>query len=552
MERRSLGIWAQTAGALAISFGLVALSLGACAPVQRDFPTGQGGSGGAPLACVPDTQAACYTGPEGTIEVGSCKAGIHVCLPDGSGFGECGGEVVPQAENCLTIEDEGCDGPNPIECPSLGIGWNKSFGGLGEDLTFSIAHDPATGDIIVTGYFRETIDFGGGPMASTGSDDIFLARFNALGEHLWSKRFGDAQNQEPYCVVLDANGNIYIAGEMSGAIDFGDGIPKMAAGGDDAFVAKFDPQGNVLWSRLLGDAGYQRAKRLAVTPAGQIVVVGTFDGFIPLNGQELPSQGNDDVFVIKLDASGFDVAARRFGSQMNEDILGVAVDSQGSVLITGTFPGTLDFGPAGLFTSVGDSDIYVAKLAPDLSEVWAKQWGDLDNQRSAAIVTTSNDDVYVAGDYNGTITFESGATITSDPNGRSMFLVALGTAGNDLWSKSYGAFTQLFMKENLSVDPSSQALVVSGFFSNTLDFGGGPLETKDVDAYIAKIGFDGTHISSRTFGGPAIDGIFETAVSPSGDVFVAGAHQGPVDYGLGPLDAPAPNDVQALLMRLLP
>jgi hypothetical protein len=557
MKRRSLGKWVRTSSTLLLSLGVGALMASACTPVSREFPGGQGGTGGAGgngRFCEPGTTAPCYSGAPGTEDVGACKKGTHTCLPTGDAYDECAGEVVPIAEICTTPIDEGCDGPNPVQCPSLGHAWSKSFGGTGEDLVTAIAVDPATGDVIGTGYFAEKIDFGGDPMVSTGGNDIFLFRFTADGKHLWSKRFGDASSQMPNALALDATGNIYVAGEMDGSVDFGDGKPVTSKGSQDAFVAKFDPDGKVVWSKLFGDSMSQRAKSIAITPTNQIIVGGTFYGFIPLTGMELPSNGNSqDIFIIRLDSSGFDIGGKKYGSPNSDELMDIAVDSKGAVLVTGSFADTIDFGSLGLFPSAGDGDAFVLKLNPDLSESWVRQYGDALFQRGGSVVASPNDDVFLMGDFTGSITLGDGSSLMAAPQQRAVFLMSLNTDGAFRWGKSTGNSQGFFARQMMTVDPSSQAIIAVGFFDGTLDFGGGPLVTKDVDAFATKIGWDGSHISSARFGGPLIDAFFDVAVSPTGDTFVCGAHQGPVDYGGGILESPAaPDDIQALLMRLLP
>ncbi len=537
-----------------LSLGVGALAASACTPVAREFPGGQGGTGGTGQLCEPGTSEACYTGTPGTEDTGACKMGTHTCLPGGTAFDECEGEVIPTPEICTTQIDEGCDGPNPVECPALGHAWSKSFGATGEELITSIAVDPASGDIFGTGYFRDTIDFGGGPMASTGSDDMFLFRFTADGQHVWSKRFGDAESQTPYSLALDSTGSIYIVGEMWGSIDFGDGKPVTSSGNQDAFVAKFDPDGKVIWSRLFGDSNSQSGKSVAITPTNQVIVAGTFYGFIPLTGMELPSNGgSSDMFVIKLDSSGFDVGAKKYGGISSDELMDVAIDSTGSVLVTGSFYDTIDFGPLGTFPSAGSTDAFALKLKPDLTEDWVRIYGDAAAQRGGAIVASTKDDVFVMGDFSGSLLLADGSSLMAPDQQRSMFLISLSSSGAFRWAKSTGTSQGFFMRQNLTVDPSSQSIVAVGFYDGSLDFGGGPLTALVVDAFATKIGWDGTHISSAHFGGPMIDAFFDVAVSPTGDLFVSGAHQGPADFGGGIFPSPAgPDDIQALLMRLLP
>jgi hypothetical protein len=523
--------------------------MGACTPVEREFTTGSSGGN----VCEPLKTEPCYAGPSGTDDVGICRAGTHTCLEDGSGFDACEGEILPGTEICTTVEDEACDGPNPVECPSLGNAWSKNFGGMGEDVITAIAHDPATGDIVATGYFADVIDFGDGPMASTGGADGFLARFSALGEHRWSKRFGDSSDQRPQSIALDSTGNIYIVGDMAGSIDFGNGMPVMANGGDDAFVAKFDPEGNFMWSRLFGDSSSQYGKAIAITPANQVIVAGNYSGFIQLMGMELPSTMSTDMFVIKLDSSGFDVDAKKYGGVATEELMDIAVDSQGSIYLTGSFADVVDFGLAGAFQSAGSSDAFVLKIGSDLSEQWARTWGDGDFQRGGTVVTSPNNDVFVMGDLAGTILLGDGTSLTAPSQARSMFLLSLTATGDHRWGTSAGGASSFFARQMMTSDPSSQAIVAVGFYDGSVDFGGGPLPTATVvDGFVAKIGWDGKHISSVGLGGPSLDAFFDVAVSPMGDIFVCGGHQGPADFGDGELPAPATDDVQALLMRRLP
>jgi hypothetical protein len=86
--------------------------------------------------------------------------------------------------------------------------------------------------------FRDSVDFGGGALTSAGDTDIFVARFSASGNHLLSKRFGDADTQWGNSVAVDASGNTIMAGAFAGGMDFGGGV-RTSAGGYDLFFAKF-------------------------------------------------------------------------------------------------------------------------------------------------------------------------------------------------------------------------------------------------------------------------------------------------------------------------
>jgi hypothetical protein len=155
------------------------------------------------------------------------------------------------------------------------------------------------GDIVVVGFFEGTVDFGGGSLVgASGLNNIFLAKFSgADGSHLWSSAFGIGAGK---AVAVDSRGNVVVSGFFQGTVDFGDG-ELTSAGDTDIFVAKYyGSDGSHLWSNRYGSTGADQGVAIAADRNGNVVVTGIFAGTVDFGGGELTSVGNQDIFVLKL------------------------------------------------------------------------------------------------------------------------------------------------------------------------------------------------------------------------------------------------------------
>jgi hypothetical protein len=240
--------------------------------------------------------------------------------------------------------------------------WSKRFGDPFIQLGASIAPD-ADRNVVVTGSMQGTVDFGGGPKTSAGGYDIFVVKLDSQGNHLWDKVFGDPSAQYGFALAVDGKKNVIVAGSAQGTVDFGGG-PKTSAGSDDAAVVKLDPSGAHLWSGLYGDLQSQYAYGVAADAAGNVVLVGGFNGTIQFGTNPmLTSHGSADVFVAKLGPNAGYAWSKGFGSSGYDTATAVASDATGAELIVGTFNNTVDFGGT-LLSSLGSGNLFVAKLAP--------------------------------------------------------------------------------------------------------------------------------------------------------------------------------------------
>ncbi|MEZ4296262.1 MAG: hypothetical protein R3B70_14925 [Polyangiaceae bacterium] len=211
-----------------------------------------------------------------------------------------------------------------IAADGKSLRWLKTFHGApqggdadGSQWMGPVAVD-ACGDVIVGGAFTETLSIGGAvetvKVGDPADADGFLAKLAGdTGDVLWHRVFGDAGWQEPSAVAVDPWGNIAVAGAVSDAVgyqgvDFGPGIgvlsPKVAPEPDyreDAFVVKYDSEGNGQWGRRIGDAAQQIGYDVLLLPSGDAVWAGIFGGTIAL-GSGLPpvSSNNYDAFTIWL------------------------------------------------------------------------------------------------------------------------------------------------------------------------------------------------------------------------------------------------------------
>jgi hypothetical protein len=119
-----------------------------------------------------------------------------------------------------------------------------------------------------------------------------VAKFDAAGNHLWSKRYGDAALQYGLAIAVDPSNNIIMSGINQGTADFGGDAAfgagvSTSAGDTDVVLAKLSPSGNTIWVQTFGGAGQDVGKSVAVGSDGRIVTGGYFAGTVDFGGGPL-------------------------------------------------------------------------------------------------------------------------------------------------------------------------------------------------------------------------------------------------------------------------
>ncbi len=275
-----------------------------------------------------------------------------------------------------------------------------------------VAVDPS-GNILVTGEFKGDIDFDGHVIddGGGGSESTFLVKLNAAGVHQWSATYGVATSSDQGLAVATAsNGDVVLCGFFNGTVNFG-GQPLSAAGGNDIYVARFDANGNHAWSRRYGDTADQRCTALEVDAAGQVYFGGSMAGTVNFGGGDLSASDGLDAFVAQLDAVGGYVSAASWPGTGDQAVVDFAHDSLGHLVVTGSLRGSIDFGN-GEIESANADDVFVGKLDPSGAALWSRAYGGIDIQVPVALAV-SGDDLIVAVRFDDLIDFGGGELLSS-------------------------------------------------------------------------------------------------------------------------------------------
>lgn len=278
--------------------------------------------------------------------------------------------------------------------------WAKVWGGDDRCVGSGIAVD-GNGDVLVTGEFRETVDFdpgagtfeieNGGVGSGTGNDpDVFVLKLDADGNFIWVKVFSHEVTSAD--VATDSNNNILVCGELLAGrtVDFdpgaGEAIPNSVLASPSGYLCKLDTNGDFVWLKMFANSEPSSSKvipyKLAVDYEDNVVMAGEFGqtiDFDPGAGEALEtatdpsSTSYSDFFVVKLDADGNFQWVRHSGNNDQNRAECVAVDNLGNVYVTGAFQRTVDFDfgqGETLITSAGSADIYVLKFTAAGEYLW--------------------------------------------------------------------------------------------------------------------------------------------------------------------------------------
>ena len=258
------------------------------------------------------------------------------------------------------------------------VQWTKQFGTQDPENAYGVATASNAAYVVGEIYIGAFPGFTG-----AGKLDAFVTKLDLDGNVIWTRQFGTPDDDVAAAAAADASG-VYVVGHTAGSLQGTNAGP----GYFDVFVRKYDPNGNVLWTRQFGGPTGDQGMGAAVDSTG-LYVTG-FVGAFALPGQTLA--GADDVFVRKYDFAGNELWTRQFGSGNIDQAYGIAADASG-VYVTGKTEGALA-------TSVGGFDGFLRKFDTAGNTVWTRQFGTSTTDWGNAVAVNSSG-VYIAGQTAG-------------------------------------------------------------------------------------------------------------------------------------------------------
>lgn len=394
-----------------------------------------------------------------------------------------------------------------------------SAGAAGQEYSKDIDIDNQ-GNIVSAGYFYNTVDFdpttGTTNRTAVGFADNYIAKYTSNGNLLWAISFGSTGIDIPHSVVTDNNNNIILCGYFSNTCDFDPSAgvtARTSNGGRDAYIAKYDLNGNFQWVVTYGADSLDDAFNLDVDTQGNVYWTGVIEGNVTVGTTTFTTQVEDVVFG-KISPTGQIQWVKQVGGSGIDEGSGINVDNNGDIIHTGYFQTTVDFDPnAGVsnLTSSGGFDTYFGKYDTLGNLIWIKKIGGpaADIGAPGGITIDNLNNIYIAGNAGANCDYDPNAgTVTHTMNGTTDWFVAkYDNNGNHILSFTVGGTGQ-DQAHRLTTD-SQQNIYVTGWFRETANFnpngtaitltgnctGGGH------DGYIAKYNSNGICQWAKQFGG---------------------------------------------------
>jgi hypothetical protein len=405
--------------------------------------------------------------------------------------------------------------------------WSRAISGNRVDKAGGIAVD-SNGDVVITGYYANSVNAGGGTLGCADSRNMLVAKYTAGGSHLWSQCVAAGGGSlTANAIAIDGSGNVVVVGDFSGTVAFGS-QSLTSVGGTDVFVAKYTTNGFLQW--VVRDGGGLNDKGWGITTdgSGNIITTGGL-------------QNPDTIFASKYSSSGALLWTRGFTGQGNNAGQGVATDAQNNVLMTGVFYGTiqLDNSTVSLTSTTSwDPDSMLVKFNASGNLLWARNIGTEGEERSTAIaVDPATGDSVVTGYFAGATDFGQG---TVNSAGYDIFLVKYNANGQTVWAKTVTG-TGNDYSYGVAVDARTGDVVMTGKFEYSKNFGGQTLTSQgSADVFVARYNSSGAHRWSKSFGSPYLESAKAVAMDPNGQYLnLTGDFTISLDFGGGTITGDA-------------
>lgn len=378
--------------------------------------------------------------------------------------------------------------------------WTTYIGGSNVEIASSIK-TTLDNHLILIGY-SNSLDFptttGAFQTNNAGQYDVFIIKIDTSGQVIWSTLFGGMGGELGIDASIDLNNNIIVGGQTNSSnFPFTSGaFQPLPLGGNDAFVAKFNSNGQLLWATCYGGTSTEDAHAITSDYENNVIITGMSNSNdLTISATALQSNNNGffDIYIAKFSSNGNFLWGTYFGGSNYDDIYGVQSDSSNNLYFAG-LTSSVDFvttSNALQSNKNNGTDACIFKLSKNGQLLWSTYLGGDDDDAATRIYIDKNNNVTtLINTYSDTITLIADTIFSNHPiNFEKVYILTIDSSGNPLWSSYFGG-NSIDRAYDLIITPGGKLLFTGTTESTNLPVTSNAFQSSKnlyVDSYVGII-----------------------------------------------------------------
>ncbi|PIP54295.1 MAG: hypothetical protein COX07_06095 [Bacteroidetes bacterium CG23_combo_of_CG06-09_8_20_14_all_32_9] len=370
---------------------------------------------------------------------------------------------------------------------------------------------------------------------------LFLCSFASIGQNndlLWVSQFTGTGQNIPSKVISDAFGNIYTIGSFSLTVSQG-AFTLTSAGGNDAFIAKYNKSGQILWLKQISGVSTETGVKIALSNDGNYIYISVLSNsnLCNFDGNSIPGTGGFDIFIAKYAVDGtYQWAHNSAYGAKNQTNGAMTIDNDGNIILAGGFLTDVTFygGVTNLISPALTNQKFISKFDGNGTLIWAKMLVDNNSLTAITAISANASGYYFGGQWLDSLYLDIDTLI--NVSNRDMFLYKTDSGGTGQWVRKIIGTADDYLKRLKSDTLGFQFL--TGYYSSptltadsteTLTSVQTFPNTGSNDIFYACYALDGTLQFAKKYGSAGNDRGLGISVN-SDHVIIGGQYTGSINF----------------------